>query len=101
MTARDALELATRGGARVLGRDDIGSLSPGMAADFICVNVDRPAFAGALADPVAALVLCDVGQVDYSFINGRRVVDAGRLTTAELPSLIATVNRLSAALVQA
>jgi 8-oxoguanine deaminase len=100
MTAREALEIATLGGARVLGRDDIGCLAPGMAADFICIDLDRPSFAGALHDPVAALVLCDVGGVDYSFINGRRVVDKGRLTTAELPRLIESVNRLSAILVQ-
>jgi cytosine/adenosine deaminase-related metal-dependent hydrolase len=100
MTAREALEMATLDGARVLGRDDIGCLAPGMAADFICIDLDRPSFAGALHDPVAALVLCDVGSVDYSFINGRRVVDEGRLTTAELPRLIETVNRLSAAMVQ-
>jgi 8-oxoguanine deaminase len=100
MTARDALDLATLGGARVLGRDDIGCLAPGMAADFICIDLDRASFAGAQHDPVAALVLCDVGSVDYSFINGRRVVDEGRLTTANLPQLIETVNRLSAAMVQ-
>jgi cytosine/adenosine deaminase-related metal-dependent hydrolase len=101
MTARQALEMATLGGARVLGRDDIGYLAPGMAADFICIDLDRPSLAGALQDPVAALVLCDVGLVDYSFINGRRVIDKGRLTSAELPRLIETVNRLSAAMVQA
>jgi 8-oxoguanine deaminase len=101
MTAREALEMATLGGARVLGRDDIGCLAPGMAADFICINLDRPSLAGALHDPVAALVLCDVGSVDYSYINGRCVVEEGRLTTVELPRLIETVNRLSAAMVQA
>jgi len=101
MTARQALEMATLGGARVLGRDDIGYLAPGMAADFICIDLDRPSLAGALHDPVAALVLCDVGGVDYSFINGRRVIDEGRLTSAELPRLIEDVNRLSAEMVQA
>jgi 8-oxoguanine deaminase len=101
MTAREALEIATLGGSRVLGRDDIGCLAPGMAADFIGIDLDRPVFAGALHDPVAALVLCGVDSVDYSFINGRRVVDGGRLTTAELPRLIETVNRLSAAMVHA
>jgi 8-oxoguanine deaminase len=101
MTAREALEMATLGGARVLGRDDIGCLAPGMAADFICIDLDRASLAGALHDPVAALVLCDVGSVDYSYINGRCVVEEGRLTTVELPRLIETVNRLSAAMVQA
>ncbi len=99
MSARQALEMATLGGARVLGRDDIGSLAPGMSADFISIDLDRPSFAGALHDPVAALVLCDVGTVDYSFINGRRVVDQGRLTTAELPQLVENVNRLAAKIV--
>jgi hypothetical protein len=46
-------------------------------------------------------VLCDVGSVNYSFINGRRLVDQGRLTTAELPRLVETVNRLAAHMVQA
>ena len=98
MTARGALELATLGGARVLGRDDIGGLAPGMAADFIAVNLDRPAFAGAQHDPVAALVLGQVDAVDYSFIHGRRVVDQGRLITVDLPVLVERINRLSARL---
>lgn len=92
LTARDALEIATRGGARVLGRDDIGSLAPGMAADFIAINLDRPALAGALHDPVAALIFCHIDRVDYSFINGRKVVDNGVLTTVDLPMLIARHN---------
>ena len=98
MTARDALEIATLGGARVLGRDDIGCIAPGMSADFIAINLDRPSLAGTVADPVAALVLCQVDAVDYSFIHGRRVVDAGRLTTVEVPVLVERVNRLSAEL---
>lgn len=99
MTAREALELATLGGARVLGRDDIGALAPGMSADFIAVNLDRPSLAGAQHDVVAALVLCQADSVDYSFINGRRVVDQGRLTTVELPLLVEKTNRLAAQLV--
>jgi cytosine/adenosine deaminase-related metal-dependent hydrolase len=98
MTAREALEIATLGGARVLGRDDIGSIAPGMCADFIGVNLDRPSLAGAQHDPVAALVMCQVDSVDYSFIHGRKVVDRGHLTTVELPTLIEKVNRLSAAM---
>ena len=99
MTARDALELATRGGARVLGRDDIGAIAPGMAADFIAVNLDRPSLAGAQHDVIAALVLCHIDAVDYSFIHGRRVVDQGRLTTVDLRALIEKTNRLSRQLV--
>lgn len=99
MTARDALELGTLGGAQVLGRDDIGYLAPGMSADFIAVNLDRPSLAGAQHDVVAALVLCHADSVDYSFINGRKVVDQGRLTTVDLRVLVEKTNRLSQRLV--
>jgi 8-oxoguanine deaminase len=100
MTAREALEIATLGGAQVLGRDDIGCLAPGMSADLIAINLDQPAFAGAEHDPVAALVLCQVDAVDYSFINGRKVVDRGCLTTVELPSLLQQTQRLAAEMVR-
>ncbi len=100
MTAREALELATVGGARVLGRDDIGYLAPGMSADFIAVNIDRPQFAGAHHDLVAALIFCQVDSVDYSFINGRKVIDQGHLTTVELPTLIERTNRLAYQMVE-
>ncbi|PSF38731.1 8-oxoguanine deaminase [Aphanothece hegewaldii CCALA 016] len=95
MTAREALEIATLGGARVLGRDDIGILAPGMSADFIAINLERPQLAGALHDPVAALILCQVERVDYSFINGKKIVDQGQLTTVELESLIKKTNDLA------
>jgi cytosine/adenosine deaminase-related metal-dependent hydrolase len=98
MTARTALELATRGGAEVLGRDDIGHLAPGMSADLIAINIDRPQFAGAGWDIVAALILCQTDAVDYSFINGKMVVDNGRLTTCELPMLVEKTNSLSRSL---
>ena len=70
-----------------------------MSADLIAINLDRPAFAGA-HDPVAALVFCQVEAVDYSFINGRRVVDGGHLTTVELPRLLQQTNRLAAEMVR-
>ena len=95
LSARAALELATLGGARVLGRDDIGHLAPGMSADFISIDVDRPHFAGAHRDIVAALVLCDVGSVGYSFINGKRVVEQGQLATGEMRSLVERTNAAS------
>ncbi len=100
MTARTALEIATLGGAKVLGRDDIGCIAPGMAADLIAIDLDRPTLAGALHDPVAALVFCQVDAVDYSFINGRKVVDRGTLVTAELPVLKEHADRCAAALVR-
>jgi len=88
MDPRTALELATLGGAAVLGRDDIGRLEPGASADFIALDIDQPQFAGTAWDPVAALVLAQPDAVDYSFINGRRVVDQRRLVTADLEVLV-------------
>jgi cytosine/adenosine deaminase-related metal-dependent hydrolase len=83
MTAREALELATLGGAKVLGRDDIGHLAPGMSADFVAFDALSNAHVGNHADPVAALVLCQTDRVAYSFVNGRKVVDQGVLTTVD------------------
>jgi cytosine/adenosine deaminase-related metal-dependent hydrolase len=101
LSAREALEIATLGGARVLGRDDIGALAPGMCADFIAIDLERPALAGAAVhDPVAALLFCQVDRVDYSFIQGRRVVDRGELVTADLLALAAEVNRLSVSMLR-
>ncbi|MFX1762163.1 8-oxoguanine deaminase [Paraburkholderia sp. A1RI-2L] len=100
MTAREALEIATLGGARVLGRDDIGALAPGMAADFIAFDLRQPHFAGALHDPVAALVFCAPSQVALSVINGRVVVKEGVLQTIELGPVIERHNRLASQLAQ-
>jgi 8-oxoguanine deaminase len=99
MTARQALELATIGGARVLGRDDIGSLAPGMAADFAAYDLRGPATAGALHDPVAAIVFCAPERASWVVINGKVVVDSGHLATADLPSVLERHNRLSLRLV--
>ncbi|MEM6254777.1 MAG: 8-oxoguanine deaminase [Cyanobacteria bacterium P01_D01_bin.156] len=99
ITARETLEVATRGGADVLGRDDIGYLAPGMAADFIAFNVDRPELVGSHHDVVAALIFCQPSGVDYSFINGKKVVDQGRLVAVELEKLVETCNRFAAGLV--
>jgi len=88
LTAREALELATRGGARVLGRDDIGHLAPGMAADIVAFSLDDPGYAGSEHDPLAALVLCAPTRVDLSLIHGRVVVRDGHLTTIDLPRIV-------------
>lgn len=95
MSARDALELATLGGARVLGRDDIGALAPGMAADLVAFDVTGLDFAGALADPVAALVFCTPPKVSYSMINGRLIVRKGEMQTIDLPRQVEQHNRLA------
>jgi 8-oxoguanine deaminase len=99
MTARQALELATIGGARVLGRDDIGALAPGMAADFAAFDLRGIGTAGGLHDPVAALVFCAPERSPWVVIDGRVVVGGGRLRSVDLPSLIERHNRLSRRLV--
>lgn len=99
MSAREALELATLGGASVLGRDDIGSLAVGMAADFVGYRIDTPFFAGAQHDPVAALVFCQSLNVDYSVINGKVIVQDGMLTSVDLPVVIEHHNSLSKQLI--
>lgn len=97
-SARQALELATRGGASVLGRDDIGALAPGMSADFIAFNLNQVAFAGALHDPVAAAVMCQPPNVDLSVINGRIVVEDGRLVTLDLLPILRRHNQIARAM---
>jgi cytosine/adenosine deaminase-related metal-dependent hydrolase len=101
MSAREALEIATLGGARVLGRDDIGALAPGMAADIVTVNLQDVGMAGALHDPVAALMFCQVPRITHSIVNGRVVVRDGQLATVDLPLLVETHNRLARQLADA
>ena len=98
LTAREVLEMATLGGARVLGRDDIGALAPGMSADFACVPLDDVGLAGALHDPLAALFFCHVPRVRHTVVNGRVVVRDGRLATLDLPLHLERHNRLAAKL---
>ncbi|HZQ10623.1 MAG TPA: 8-oxoguanine deaminase [Anaerolineae bacterium] len=94
LSARNALEVATRGGAQVLGRDDIGSLEAGQAADFIGINLNQLQYAGA-HDPLAAIIYCDTPRVDLSVINGRVVVEDGELLTIDLPPVIERQNRIA------
>jgi cytosine/adenosine deaminase-related metal-dependent hydrolase len=98
MTARTALALATRGGAAVLGRHDIGRLAPGLAADVIAIGMDRVEFAGALHDPLAAVVFCGVDRVTHSWVGGRRTVEDGHLVTVDEQLIVEKHNRLASAL---
>jgi cytosine/adenosine deaminase-related metal-dependent hydrolase len=100
MSAQQALELATLGGASVLGRDDIGALAPGMAADFIGYRLERLEFAGALHDPLAALVFCTPVNVDLSVVNGRVRVQEGQIVDIDLLPLIQRHNAISRAMIR-
>jgi cytosine/adenosine deaminase-related metal-dependent hydrolase len=98
MSAREALEIATLGGAKVLGRDDCGSIEIGKRADIAIWDVTGLQAAGNW-DPVAALVLCGPFNVRDLLVEGRRVVDNGHLTGIELGKVVETQNRLARALV--
>jgi cytosine/adenosine deaminase-related metal-dependent hydrolase len=99
MTARQALEIGTRGGAAVLGRPDLGSLEPGKCADFFAVNLNRLEYAGALHDPVAAIVFCAPVRADMMVVGGKMVVKEGQLTGVELGRLVEAHNRAAKRLV--
>ncbi|MBT8766382.1 8-oxoguanine deaminase [Pseudomonas boanensis] len=99
MTAREALEIATLGGAKVLNRNDIGALAPGMVADFVAFDLNHIAYAGALHDPLAALVFCTPTHVSTSVINGKVVVRDGQLMTVDLPRVLERHNQLARQLV--
>lgn len=98
-TAREMLELATLGGAAVLGRGDIGALERGRCADFFTVPLDGVATAGALADPVAAAVFCaPLPPARHVVVHGRPVVRDGALLTVDLPPVVREHNANAARL---
>jgi cytosine/adenosine deaminase-related metal-dependent hydrolase len=99
LTGREALRIATRGSASVLGREDVGSLEVGKAADFIAISLDRIEYAGSLHDPVAAVLFVAPVHVDHSFVHGKAVVRSGELVGVDLPLLIEQHNRAAARLV--
>ncbi len=102
MTARDALRIATRGGADVLGRKDIGHLAPGLCADMALFDVRTLGFAGgAVHDPIASLLLCASPTAAWTIVNGRVVVREGQLATVDLGPLVERHNRLAGQLAQA
>jgi cytosine/adenosine deaminase-related metal-dependent hydrolase len=99
-SVREALKLVTNGSASVLGRPDIGSLEIGKAADFIGVDLKTVSMAGgAVHDPLAALLLCTIERVSLSVINGRKVVQNGKLLTIDLAKLIERHNRIAETMV--
>ncbi len=88
MTARQALEIATRGGAAVLGRTDLGSLEAGKCGDFFAIKLNKIEYAGGLHDPVAAVVFCGPVKVDYTVVAGKYIVKEGKLLTLDIYKLV-------------
>lgn len=101
LTARQVLEMATLGGARVLGRDDIGSLAPGMAADLAAFDLRRIEYSGARHDPAAALVFCGPTPSSYTMVNGRFLIRDGAFVSIDAGPLIKRHGELSTALMTA
>jgi cytosine/adenosine deaminase-related metal-dependent hydrolase len=99
MAARQALEIATGGGAAVLRRPDLGSLEPGKCADFFAIDLNRLDYAGALHDPVAALVFCAPVRADYTVVGGRFVVKEGQLVNIDQNKLVEAHNKAARELV--
>jgi 8-oxoguanine deaminase len=94
------LRVATRGGAKVLGRDDIGHIAPGMAADLAIFDLHTLGMAGsAVHDPVASLLMTHGTQTAWTIVNGRIVADHGEITAVTLPALVARHNQLAMKLV--
>src|SRR4051812_323673 len=97
MSARDALELATRGGAACLGRaGEIGELSVGACGDLVVWPLDGVRFAGALSDPVEAWLRCGPLSARHTVVGGRLVVEHGAPVHAGLEHQLAAHRRVSA-----
>jgi 8-oxoguanine deaminase len=101
MTARQALRIATRGSAAVLGRDDIGSLEEGKCGDFFAVNLQQLGFAGGIHDPLAALIFCAPVTADYTVVGGKFIVKDGQLETIDLKPHIELHNERARRLMEA
>ena len=101
MTQSDALTVATRGGAQVLGRPDIGHQAPGMCADLALCDLRTLTFAdGAVHDPVRALLICASPQAADTLVNGKVVAREGWLTTIEIEPSVERHNQLAKRLAQ-
>jgi len=100
MTARQALSIATRGGASVLGRTDIGSLEVGKCADFFAIDLNKLDYTGALQDPVAAIVFCTPLKADWTVVGGNVIVREGQFTRFDIQAHVRKHNAASKRLIQ-
>jgi cytosine/adenosine deaminase-related metal-dependent hydrolase len=97
LTSREALAMASMGGARVLHMDsDIGSIEVGKAADLIMWDLDTLEFAGGLHDPFTVPVMCDAKQVSLNMVNGKVLIENGQFTNIDVRALVARQNTIAA-----
>jgi len=96
VSAERVAQLATRGGADILGRDEVGSIEVGKAADVIAVDMSRVGYAGAFSDPLAAIVYAGLDhRVDYNIVNGVVIVEDRKLVTGDECEIAVTANEAS------
>ncbi|OGR84335.1 MAG: 8-oxoguanine deaminase [Elusimicrobia bacterium RIFCSPHIGHO2_02_FULL_57_9] len=101
MPARDVLWMATRGGAKLLGRDDIGRIGPGQAADLAIFDLNKVDYAGSLSDPVTALLFCGLShRSKWTIVNGKVVVENGRLVNADEQEITEQANKTARELLE-
>jgi 8-oxoguanine deaminase len=101
MTPHDVLWMATREAARILGRDDIGRLATGCAADVVLIDLGQLCYAGGLHDPLACVLFVgDTGQVDTTIVGGRILVSRGRLAEVNFRELASNANKAAATMVR-
>jgi 8-oxoguanine deaminase len=102
LTAEDAVRLATRGGADVLGRSETGSIEVGKAADLVLIDLSRLGYAGAFSDPLGAVVYAGFDhRMDYTVVNGVIVVDRGKLVHDDERDIAREANEVSLAMLKA
>ncbi|MBU1695283.1 MAG: amidohydrolase family protein, partial [Verrucomicrobia bacterium] len=96
MPPQKVLEMATRGGAAILGQPEIGSVEVGKAADLALFRLDRLEYAGAMADPPSALLFCGAGpRAEYTVVAGKVVVEKGRLVGMDEEAIVEHANRVA------
>lgn len=98
LSARDVLNMATSGGAKILNRPELGKIEVGNAADIIGIDINRLEFSGAQSDLVAASIFCHLGHIDFNMVNGKILVRDRKLLNLDLPVLIEKHNRLAKSL---
>ncbi len=101
MPPRHVLQIATNGGATILGQPEIGRIAPGAAADLAMFRLDRIDYAGAMTDPASAILFCGSGpRADLTMVNGRIRVRHGQLVDMDEEALFHRANEITERMLQ-